>query len=81
MRSRKRANNNREVSTMKRTDKLRVTININVFSGNKLVCDTKTMMILIVLMVSIPTTLTISSGNFDMLADFFRSLISIAFGS
>ncbi len=66
---------------MKRTDKPGITININVFSGNKLVCDTKMVMILIVLMVTIPITLAISSGKCDMLADIFRSLISIALNS
>lgn len=64
---------------MKRTDKPGVTININVFSGNKLICDAKTMMIFIFVLISIPITLAISSGKFDMLADFVRSIISIAY--
>lgn len=68
---------------MKRTDKPEVTINIHILSHIKFICDTKTIMIVmfVLMVILFPFTLAISSGNYDMLADMFRSFISIAFGS
>ena len=80
LRIRNRTNNNKEVKSMKRTDKLGITININFLSRNRIICDSRMMMITIcVLIISIPIALTVSSGKFDMLADIVRSIISMAY--